>query len=121
MKKILSLLTLLLCVCSGAWADDVIFSAVCTATNDVNLYSGASDKAIPSDSATIIGGSMYVTNTHKDPQKYLAKTGESGNKIGAFCIATNNVTFKIITNQALQAGDKIDFILYSSNQCPQYT
>jgi len=109
-KKLLSLLTLLLCVCGGAWADETIFSAVCNVTSSANVASGTTNQAITSTQATITGGSMTVTNNHKDAQKYVDKQGGKG----AFCIATSSAFFTITLSQALQAGDKINFILYSS-------
>lgn len=53
---------------------------------------------------------MTVTNSHKDAQKYVDRQGGKG----AFCIATGSAFFTITTTNALQAGDKINFILYSS-------
>ena len=73
MKKLITLLTLLLTVCSGAWADsETIFSANPTAAWSVPA--STTDAEITSSYATISGGNMYLTNAQTKDAKDLIKS-----------------------------------------------
>ena len=54
---------------------------------------------------------MKFTNGDTNEQKYLAKQKNRG----AFCIGASATYFTITLNTALQAGDKINFDLYTAN------
>lgn len=105
------LLSLLMLVGAGsAWADETLFSAVCDVTSDVKLAASTTSD-ITTSQATISGGSMKFTNGDTKEQKYLAKQKNRG----AFCIGASTTYFTITLNTALQAGDKINFDLYTAN------
>ena len=101
MKKLLSLLTLLLCVCGGAWADsETIFSANPTAAWSVPA--STTDAEITSSYATITGGKMYLTNGQSSAKDMIKKQGEM-----AFQHTNNDTFFKVVLDEALEAGDVI--------------
>ena len=100
MKKLFTLLMLLLGVGSGAWADEDIFSANPTAAWSVP--ESTTDAEISSSYATISGGKMYVTNGQTSAKDLIKKQGEM-----AFQCTNNNTFFKVVLDKALQAGDII--------------
>jgi hypothetical protein len=100
-KKFFTLLTLLLAVCSGAWAEtETIFSANPTAAWSVPA--STKDSEITSSYATITGGKMYLTNEQTSAKDLIKKQGEM-----AFQHTNNNTFFKVVLDKALQAGDII--------------
>ena len=100
-KKIFTLLTLLLCVCGGAWADtETIFSATPTAAWSVPA--STTNAEITSSYATISGGKMYLTNEQTSAKEMIKEQGEM-----AFQITNNNTYFRVVLNKALAAGDVI--------------
>ncbi len=119
-KNLLKKAFLLLALVGGAtsaWADDeVIFSASCIASSDANLDASTTNQELTSAQATITGGSMYASNSDTSSKQFLESSqGESGNKKACFTIGATKTTFKIVSSQALQAGDKINFIVYTSS------
>ena len=102
MKKILSLLTLLLCIASGAWADtETVFSAVAKA--ELTVEANATDFEISSTYATVSGGKIFVTNGQTSEKKLIAKNSNSCR----FTFTNNNTFFKVDLDEALEAGDVI--------------
>ena len=102
MKKILSLLTLLLCIASGAWADtETLFSATPTAAWKVPA--STVDAEITSSYATITGGKMYLTNSQTGEKDMIKSQGGEL----AFQHTNNDTFFKVVLDNALQAGDVI--------------
>ena len=95
-KKLFTLLTLLVAVCSGAWAQTELYSAVCTATSDVSFGTGTTEITT---NATITGGKMYIISGQSDSKKLMTSKG--------FSMTNNNTYFKVVLDNALQAGDKI--------------
>lgn len=102
MKKLITLLTLLLTVCSGAWADsETIFSANPTAVWSVPA--STTDAEITSSVATISGGKMYLTNEQTSAKDMIKSQGGEF----AFQHTNNDTWFKVVLDEALQAGDVI--------------
>ena len=94
-------MTLLLCVCGGAWADtETIFSANAIATSDQSFDYGTTE--ITSAQATISGGSMFAVSLQPAGTTKVLIT-----KAGYFQHTNNNTYFKIVLNSALKAGDVI--------------
>ena len=118
MKKILSLLTLLLCVCSGAWAEtETVFSATCIVTSNVSVGKGTTDQEITAAQATVTGGSMFVSNGETSDKNLLSKeVGESGNKKAAFSETNSKTFFKVVLTKALEAGDVIESLVYANGE-----
>lgn len=100
MKKIFTLLTLLLCAIGMQAADETLFSANPTAAWSVPA--STTDAEITSSYANITGGKMYVTNEQTGAKDLIKKQGEL-----AFQQTNNNTFFKVVLNKALQAGDVI--------------
>lgn len=106
-KQLLTLLTLLLAICSGAWADtEIIFSAEAIVTADTSFPSGTTE--ITSSQATISGGKMYAINGQTKAVNLMRKAG--------FCMTNNNTIFKIELNKALEAGDVITASSYGGDK-----
>lgn len=100
-KKLFTLLTLALVVCSGAWADtETIFSA--TPTTAWSVPGSTTDAEITSSYATISGGKMYVTNSQTAAKDLIKEQGEM-----AFQHTNGNTFFKVVLDKALEAGDVI--------------
>lgn len=100
MKKIFTLIATALFT-MGASAQTTIFSAQPTAAWDVP--GGSTDVEITADYATISGGKMYVTSQQTDAKAMIKS---QGGEI-AFQCTNNNTFFKVVLNEALQAGDVI--------------
>ena len=101
MKKLFTLLTLLLCVVGGVKAEtETIFSANPKAAWSVPA--STTDSEITSSYATITGGKMYLTNQQTKAIDMIKSQGEL-----AFQHANNNTFFKVVLDNALQAGDVI--------------
>jgi hypothetical protein len=90
---------------SSAWGDTTIFSA--SAVAELSVASGASNLAITSTNATISGGSMYVYNGQTSAKNLIVTSG--------FQFTNGDTFFKIVFDQALQAGDKINAKCYNNN------
>lgn len=99
MKKLFTLLVLMVCAIGTAWADDVIiFSADAISTTDQNFPEGTTE--ITSSQATISGGKMYAISGQSVEKVLITKNGE-------FSMTNNNTYFKIELNMALAVGDRI--------------
>lgn len=110
MKKLITLLTLLLTVCSGAWADsETIFSANPTAAWSVPA--STTDAEITSSYAAISGGKMYLTNKQSSAKDMIKSQGGEF----AFQHTNNDTWFKVVLDEALQAGDVISARMQSRN------
>ena len=98
MKKVFTLLTLLVAVCTGAWADDVIFSMTSVTNGKTSVASGATQ----SISATYnTGSSAEVKNGHADSKEMIDKNNVVN--IGG----SGNSYFHATFTTALAAGDVI--------------
>lgn len=99
MKKLLSLIVLLLCTIGMAWAEtETIFSADAIATSDQNFSTGTTEITVAQ--ATIIGGKMYAISEQSSDKVLITKNGE-------FSMTNNNTIFKIELNKAIAVGDVI--------------
>jgi len=100
MKKLLSLLTLLVCVVGGVQAAEytTLFSAAPT-SETLSVPASSTDLEITSTYATVSGGTMYVTSEQSSAKELI--------KSSAFIMTNNNTFFKVVMTQALQAGDVI--------------
>ena len=102
-KKIFTLLTLLLCLCSGAWADDeVIFSMTDIKTKSHSVNGGENYTLTESD-ATISGGTITLHNGHGDPKEMLNKQINLGGSGNSYMLVSLSGSKKI------QVGDVINF------------
>ena len=97
MKKILSLLTLLLCIASGAWADTVIYS-----------WEGGSE------GASEIGGTMTANNAGTDCTSDDVNINSNGYYVTRLRGAKDYSTYVVVIslNEALLPGDKINVTAY---------
>ena len=93
-----------------------MFSAVATAA--LSVPAQTTDLQITSTNATITGGSMYATSQQDKNAKDMIKSTGSPSKV-AFSITNNNTFFKVVLNEALQAGDQIDALAYTRNDAEQ--
>lgn len=108
MKKLLTLLTLLLCVVVGAKAEEMtLFSADAIATSDQSFSSGLTTE-VTSAQATIKGGKMYVINGQDVDKNLITSEG--------FVMTNNNTYFKIVLESALAVGDKITATSYGGDK-----
>ncbi len=95
--------------------EETLFSAVATAA--LSVPGGSTDLQITSSNVTITGGSMYATSQQTD-SKDMIKANGTPSKI-AFSITNNNTFFKVVLNQALEAGDQINGIVYTRTDAEQ--
>ncbi|MBQ9357562.1 MAG: chitobiase/beta-hexosaminidase C-terminal domain-containing protein [Prevotella sp.] len=104
MKKLFTLLTLLLCVCGGAWAEDIaIFSASPLQTLSSNQNFSGGDTEITSTYASISGGAFYASNGENSSKTFISKQSNAY----AFASVGSKQGFKVVLEQALVAGDII--------------
>ncbi len=108
MKKIFTLISMAL-MAIGVNAQTTIFSAQPIEAWDVPA--GSTDVEITSEYATITGGKMYVTSQQEEAKAMLKKQGGEF----AFQCTNNNTFFKVVLNEALQAGDVISTRMQSRN------
>ena len=113
--NILAMLILLLSIIimpGEVWAQKVIFSAVPKATQSSVSAPRNAETLVDNTNATIEGGSLYVRNNNNISSViYISPNqGPNSDKRTAFKIIRSNVSFKIILNTPLAAGD----IIYSS-------
>lgn len=110
-KKIFTLLTLLSLAVTGAWADDVLFSASPLQTLTSNLNVGASStQEITSTYADISGGKITASNTDSKAYDFIAKISSNY----SFLIAGSKAGFKVELDNAISAGDIISVEAYTN-------
>ena len=97
MKKLFTLLTLLVALVTNAWADDVIFSLTnVSVAADVSVAAGA-DYTITNTDATITGGTALVHNGKSSAAAMLTKSGKqvtiAGSGSSYFHVTLSDKTF----------------------------
>ncbi len=108
MKKLLTLMTLLIVAVTGAWATNVdIFTA--TATTAWSVPAGTSDADV-SAKATIVGGKMTVYNGQESAVDLIKSNGSKM----SFSQTNGNTMFKVTLPTALAVGDIITVDVYSN-------
>ena len=85
-----------------------IFSAQATSASDVSVSGNTTDQLITAAEATILGGSMYISNGTNSSQKFIRPGwGYNDNGTPSFYFSDNLMPFKVSLNVALAAGDVI--------------
>ena len=105
MKKLFTLLTLLVLCVTGVWAEDeTIFSASPLQSLDATFNVAASStQEITSSYATISGGKITASNTDTKAYDFIAKSSN----YWAFLIAGSKAGLKVELNKAIAEGDII--------------
>lgn len=118
--NILAMLILLLSIIimpSEVWAQKVIFSAVPKDRNESLSAPNKSETLVDNASATIEGGSLYVRNTNTLSVNFiLPNQGTNSDKRTAFKISISYISFKIVLNTPLAAGDTIYSSMYTTGK-----
>ena len=104
MKKLFTLLTLLVCVCTGAWATE-IFSLNVTRTTQLTL-AYQETYALTASDATIVGGSVELYNAKNQASTELISASSYINLAGS---GSSYIHITFDANRVLQAGDVITF------------
>ncbi len=99
-KKIFTLLTLLVAVCSGAWAEQY-FSAI--AIKKSYSISASTTTEMSSDYVTVSGGTLYAVNTDTNEKDF---TSQQSSYL-CFLLGGSKTGLKIVLSQALAIGDVI--------------
>ena len=108
MKKLFTMLTLMmLCIVGANAQDDVIFSASVTATAKVSFEPGTTE--ITSANAQIVGGKMYAINGQNGAKELIGQQSS----YYMFCMTNNNTCFKVELNKPLAVGDVISAKTYT--------
>lgn len=98
MKKIFTLVAAAM-VSAVSFAQTVIFSA--TPTDAFSVPGGSTDLLL--ENVTVVGGKIYATSQQTDAKDMIKLQGGEA----AFQFTNNNTFFKIVLDNALQAGDVI--------------
>ncbi len=102
MKKIFTLIAVA-CMAMSVNAQTTVFSATPLQTLEANWDTPTGETEITADYATISGGKMYAINQQDDVKNMIKKQGGEY----AFQCTNNNTFFKVVLDEALQAGDII--------------
>ncbi len=102
-KKIFTLLTLLLCLCSGAWADDEVIFSMTDIKTESHPVNGGENYTLTGSDATISGGTITLHNGHGDSKEMLNKQINLGGSGNSYMLVTLSGSKKI------QVGDVINF------------
>ncbi len=107
-KKIFTLLTLLVCLCTGAWGTEV------TETYDFLTWAGSGD-------ATITASSTKVTNASSIELTVGTAIGANSlNSRFAFCNISNGSSFGWRLRQDTRAGYGYQYGLYTQGYSPNW-
>lgn len=107
-KRLFTFFTLLLCVCSGAWGDEIIFSMAPNVSSNVTITAASTESWTEQDISSNLASGFIGTSAYgiskKTSSQTIIKDQNSGD---AFNIGDNSVGFKITFSSALKNGDVI--------------
>lgn len=102
MKKIFTLIAVA-AMAMSANAQTTIFSATPLSSLEANWDTPTGETEITASYAEIAGGKMYTINQQSEAKQMIKKQGGEN----AFQCTNNNTFFKVVLDEALQAGDVI--------------
>lgn len=113
-QKLFTILTLLLCLCSTAWATDPFFSMNASAVT--STVSGTANSTVSVGSPAVIsGGSVTYTCTGSNARDIMKTTNSKG-----FFTLNKDSYFTITLNEEMAVGDVIKIGTYSSGSARTY-
>lgn len=116
LQRALILMVSLMLISLQVWGQTDIFTATPQATSDVSVSSVTDYTNFTAEEATFTGGSMqYKQSNAKNKTILKASIGPTGDKRKCFRIETDDCSFKVVLNSALQNGDVISADLYNNN------